>query len=149
MSNTNPATTRSATVLQKVQEVRNLMILVGTGKRQIDDAEAEYTELRGHVSAALRSMGIGDPNSFHSLWDWYSYWKTNALGSYQSRRDYVSTLYKPVIEALEAAPQFEKLHTATAADSPTFSVRHGYVSPNLQLQSRFGKTPPLKCGRWF
>jgi hypothetical protein len=76
-------------------------------------------------------MGIADPNSFQSLWDWFSYWKANGLTSYQSRRDYVSGLYKPVIEALES-PQAEKPATPTATDSPTFSIRHGYVTPNSQ-----------------
>jgi len=76
-------------------------------------------------------MAIADPNSFQSLWDWFSYWKANGLTSYQSRRDYVSGLYKPVIATLES-PQAEKPATPTATDSPTFSVRHGYVTPNSQ-----------------
>lgn len=131
MSDTSAATTQSATIIQKVQALRSIMIAVGTGKRLIDETEVEYTGLRGHVAAALRSMRIADPNSFHSLWDWYGYWKTNGLSSYQSRRDYVSNLYKPVIEALEAQPT-EKLNLATATNAQTFSVRHGYVAPHSQ-----------------
>ncbi len=131
MSDTSAATTQSANIIQKVQALRSLLILVGTGKRQIDDAEAEYTELRGQVAATLRSMGIADPNNFHSLWDWFSYWKANGLSSYQSRRDYMSNLYKPVIEALET-PEVEKPNAAPATDARTFSVRHGYVAANSQ-----------------
>ena len=47
MNNMTAEATPSATILQKVHAVRTLMIAVGTGKRQINDAEAEYTELRG------------------------------------------------------------------------------------------------------
>ena len=75
MNNMTAEATPSATILQKVHAVRTLMIAVSTGKRQIDDAEAEYTELRGQIAAGLRALGISDPNVFHSLWDWYSYWK--------------------------------------------------------------------------
>ena len=125
--------TPSATILQKVHAVRTLMIAVSTGKRQIDDAEAEYTELRGQIAAGLRALGISDPNVFHSLWDWYSYWKEHGLTSWQSRRNYMNSLFKPVIEALEAAP-VEKPQSENAKADQTFSIRHGYASKDAQTE---------------
>jgi hypothetical protein len=61
----------------------------GTGQRRIQDAESEYVKLRGDVTRQLKSHKIADPNVFHSLWDWYGYWKANGLGSWQSRREYI------------------------------------------------------------
>ncbi len=125
--------TASAIILQKVHAVRTLMIAVGTGKKQIDDAEAEYTELRAQIAAGLRSLGISDPSVFHSLWDWYSYWKENGLTSYQSRRDFVNSLFKPVIEALEAKAVREPQSENAKADQ-AFSIRHGYASKDTQTE---------------
>ena len=78
-------------------------------------------------------MGISDPNVFHSLWDWYSYWKEHGLTSYQSRREYMNSLFKPVIEALEAAP-VEKPQSENAKADQTFSIRYGYASKDAQTE---------------
>ena len=140
MSNTNAAMTQGDTILQKVHVIRTMLIAVGMGKR-IDDTEGEYTELRGHVSADLRSLGISDPNGFQSLWDWYGYWKANGLSSYQSRREYINALYKPVIEALEAPP-VKKTQDEVAMDKPTFSVRQGYINPDSQAEITIREDAP-------
>jgi hypothetical protein len=78
-------------------------------------------------------LGISDPNAFHSLWDWYGYWKEHGLTSYQSRRDYMNSLFKPVIEALETAPA-EKPQSEDATADQTFSIRHGYTSKDAQTE---------------
>lgn len=125
--------TPSATILQKVHAVRALMIAVATGKRRIEEAEAEYTELRSQIAAGLRALGISDPNVFQSLWDWFNYWKEHELGTYQSRRTYMTSLFKPVIEALEAAPVDKPQHGSTKADQ-AFSIRHGYASRDAETE---------------
>ena len=112
-------------LLQEVHNLRTILINVGTGKLRIEDTESDYTQLRSHVSAKLQTLDVDDANTFVSLWDWHSYWKDNALTSYQSRRDYVNALYKPVLSALENAKADA---TAKPADTaPTFSARHGYA----------------------
>jgi hypothetical protein len=134
-----------ADTLSKVQVIRNLLIAIGTGKRQIDDAEPEYTELRAHISASLRSLKISDPNTFLSLWEWYSYWKTNGLSSYQSRREYITGLYKPVVEALEN-PKLQS-PVAEAAQKSSFSVREGYVTPVSQSEITIREEAPPEVRR--
>jgi hypothetical protein len=141
MSNSNVAD-----ILLKVHTLRSLLIAVGTGKREIDGAEAEYAELRGHLGASLRSVKISDPNIFISLWDWYSYWKTNGLNSYQSRREYISSLYKPVVEALEQSEPQESQHTPEPKTS-TFSVRQGYVIPDSQAPITIREEAPPEIRR--
>ncbi len=127
MSNMTAEATPSAAILQKVHTVRTLMIAVGTRTRRIEEAEAEYTELRSQIAAGLRGLAISDPNVFHSLWDWYSYWKEHGLTTYQSRRAYMTSLFKPVIETLEAA-QVEKPQGGSTKADQAFSIRHGYAS---------------------
>jgi len=109
------------------------MIAVGTGKRRIEEAEAEYIELRSQITAGLRALGISDPNVFQSLWDWFNYWKEHEMGSYQSRRNYMTSLFKPVIEALEAGP-VEKPQAKTTKADQAFSIRHGYASTDAQTE---------------
>lgn len=113
---------------QQVNAVRSLLIAVGTGKREIDGAEPEYQELRGQLGASLRARGIVDLNKFASLWDWYSYWRTNGLNSYQARAEYLSALYKPIVAALEKPVSQEP--QSQPQDQSIFSVRRGVVVPD-------------------
>lgn len=114
-------------VLNDVHLLKTLLIQVGTGERRIQDANDEYTKLRSRVAIGLRSFGIKDPNQFHSLWDWHGYWRNNGLSTYQSRRDFISSQYKPVVDALEeeaTVPNGEKSKDI----QQLFSIRHGYAS---------------------
>jgi hypothetical protein len=119
--------TKSAveSALEDVHLLKTMLIQVATGERRIQDAETEYAQLRSKVATGLRAFGIQDPNPFHSLWDWYGYWRSNGLGTYQSRREFVNSQYKSVVDALEEA-------TAKDGGEPKdihqpFSARHGYA----------------------
>lgn len=94
--------------LEKLKEditrIRGIMITVSTGRGNIDDFEEEYRELYFSVKEQLngfRKEGIRFPdlNFFSSLWDFYSYWKAE-LKTYQERREYVSSLYKTIDDAI-------------------------------------------------
>ena len=117
-------------LLQQVQNLRTMLINVGTGITRIQDAEAEYTQLRSDVAQRLRVLGIPDVNTFFSLWDWYNYWKENGLSSYQSRRNYINGLYKPVIDGLERGQSVELAESDSHAAEP-FSIRYGYKESTL------------------
>src|SRR5271166_3116206 len=119
-------------LIEYIGLLKAMLINVATGERRIQDAETEYTQLRAKVATEFQSLGIKDPNQFHSLWDWYSYWRSNSLATYQSRRDFVSSLYKPVLESLEQtdSPVEQSLRTPEQ-----FSVRHGYAARKI--------TPPI------
>jgi hypothetical protein len=115
-------------LLDHVRQIKSIMIAVATGKRNIDDVETEYSQLRGKVGTRLAALKISDPNRFQSLWDWYGHWKSSGLGSYQSRREYVNNLYLPVIEAIEGLQKKERVGPATEPETTQpFSERHGYA----------------------
>jgi len=61
----------------------------------------EYQERRRKIRSSLTRMRIKDPNPFSDLWDWYGKWSSGDLPSYQSRRQYISELYKPLLDFLE------------------------------------------------
>jgi len=83
-----------------IEEQKSLMISVATGERRIQEVNEEYKKRRGEIAKMLQAKGIKDPNSFFDLWGWYNRWKSD-LPSYQSRRQFVSELYDPLLERLQ------------------------------------------------
>lgn len=88
-------------LIAEVEKQRQLMIAVSTGGPRIQEKNQEYQERRRILRAALIKMRIDDPNPYTDLWDWYGKWSSGDLPNYQSRRQYISNLYKPLIDYLE------------------------------------------------
>ena len=82
----------------------DLMIAVATGGPKIQIKNQEYKEQRESIRDKLQSVGKNDPNPFADLWAWYGRWSSGDLPSYQSRREYVRTLYRDILEDLAGAP---------------------------------------------
>ena len=89
-------------LLQEVEEQRNLMIAVSTGGPKIDEINMDYQRRRNRIRRALSSRGIDDPNPYADLWAWYGKWSSGDLPKYRSRRIFISKLYQPLIDRLNA-----------------------------------------------
>lgn len=90
-----------------ITEIQGIMTKVSTGRGNIDDFEEEYRKLYFSIKEQLeifRENGINLPdlNFFSSLWDFYSYWSAE-LKTYQSRREYIRSLYKPIDDPITQA----------------------------------------------
>jgi hypothetical protein len=83
-----------------VEAQKGLMIAVATGGPRIEQKNAEYSERRLTLAQALQRSGHRDPNPFSDLWQWYGRWSSGDLPSYQSRRDFVASIYQPLLESL-------------------------------------------------
>ena len=84
---------------QDIARIQLIMARVSTGEN-INDFEEEYQTLYFSIKNQLNTFRKGDIyfpdlNSFSSLWDFYSYWRVE-LKTYQERREYVRSLYKPI-----------------------------------------------------
>ncbi|NIA12336.1 MAG: TIR domain-containing protein [Nitrospiraceae bacterium] len=84
---------------QDIARIQLIMVKVSTGGN-INDFEEEYQTLYFSIKKQLKTFrkeGIYFPdlNIFSSLWDFYSYWRAE-LKTYQERREYVRSLYKPI-----------------------------------------------------
>jgi hypothetical protein len=88
-------------LLAEIDSQRSLMISVATGGPRIQSVERAYKERRGRIQAMLKKEGLDDPNPFADLWTWYGKWSSGDLPSYQSRRQFVSDIYGPLIERLK------------------------------------------------
>ncbi len=84
---------------QDIARIQLIMARVSTGEN-INDFEEEYQTLYFSIKNQLstfrnNNIDFSDLNSFSSLWDFYSYWRVE-LKTYQERREYVRSLYKPI-----------------------------------------------------
>lgn len=87
------------TELERLIEAQiDLMIAVATGGPKIQLKNEEYKDRRQFIREKLKAIGKDDPNSFGDLWDWYGRWRSGDLPTYQSRRDYIRSLYRPLLE---------------------------------------------------
>ena len=80
---------------------KSLMVAVATGGPRIDEVNVEYIGLRNRIRDGLERLGIPDANPYSDLWAWYGKWSSGDLPTYQSRRQYLSRLLDPLIEAVE------------------------------------------------
>ena len=85
----------------EIEAQRGLMISVATGGPRIQSVERAYKERRVKIQAMLNKAGLDDPNPFADLWTWYGKWSSGDLPSYQSRRQFISDIYGPLIERLK------------------------------------------------
>jgi len=96
----NDATSKSD-FLEKLQKIKTILISVSTGGPKIQTVDTEYKKLYNEIDSIFQRLNIKNPNIYKGLWDWYGYWSSGELPSYQSRRQYISELYKEVIEQIE------------------------------------------------
>jgi hypothetical protein len=84
-----------------IQAQKALMIAVATGGPRIKDVNKEYEERRLEIKEALARLSTDDPNPYLDLWTWYGKWSNGSLPTYRSRRTYISSLYQPLLDALQ------------------------------------------------
>lgn len=81
-----------------ITKIRQIMIDVATGRNIIQDCEEIYKNLHYSIETKVYLLSryeieIVHYNTFGSLWEFHSYWKSNNLDTYQERREYVASLY--------------------------------------------------------
>jgi hypothetical protein len=102
-----------------VDQVAALMVSVSTGGPDIKSVDGDYKREYRALSAVLKRLGIKHPNKFPDLWRWYGKWSDGSLPSYASRRVFISELYAPAREALEAKADASREVATGADDGPT------------------------------
>lgn len=89
-----------AELLQALDRLRNTMVAVSTGGPRIQAENPEFELSYDQVSNELRRRAVANPIPYRSLWDWYGRWSSGDLPSYQSRRQFVASLFTPLIERI-------------------------------------------------
>ena len=91
-----------------IERLSDLMVSVSTGGLRIEEADDTYKALYMKVTAELEDKGMPNKNSYSSLWDYYSYW-SKELPTYQSRREYIRSLYKEILDKLHLEEEKKKI----------------------------------------
>lgn len=82
----------------KIEELKNMMIAVATGGPKIQQINNEYTMKYQELADLLVMEGFENPNPHSDLWKWYGRWSSGDLTSWQSRREYISNMYEPLLK---------------------------------------------------
>ncbi len=90
-------------LIKEIEAQRSLMAAVATGGPKIQDVNSQYAERRHRISQELRRRSLEDPNPHGDLWAWYGRWSAGDMGSWASRRTYVSEMYQPLLDQIRAA----------------------------------------------
>lgn len=89
-----------AELLRQLEKLQSTMIAVATGGPQIDSVNGEFQIAYSEVAAELAQRGIQNPIPFQSLWDWYGRWRSGDLPTYQSRREHVNGIFRPLAASI-------------------------------------------------
>lgn len=88
-------------LISLIEAQKACMIAVATGGPRINMVNPEYETKRQKITQALDRISINDPNPYGDLWSWYGKWSDGSLPTYQSRRRYITDLYRPLLDALK------------------------------------------------
>lgn len=127
-----------ATAIALTQFVRGQYQSYGTdGKQQIDDVESR--EALRSLRAVLRRQGVDIDPQWSDFPSFRTYWNAHeGKGSWQARRDMLSDLFDPVLEALEADEDRASENSLARPVSPRNELGWPTVDEHIhQLRQRF------------
>lgn len=87
-------------LFQKIETIKNIMISVATGGNRIQEEDSRYRSLQKEIIEKCKTLNITYENHYIGLWDWYGKWKAD-LPTYQSRREYINSLFSPLLAIFE------------------------------------------------
>jgi hypothetical protein len=89
-------------VIELLIGIRTIMLSVSTGGPRIQEQNDEFIIKKKELDTILSSFGISDLAEYNDLWNWYRVWSSGKYPTYQSRRDYISTLFSGIEDKIEA-----------------------------------------------
>lgn len=87
-------------LIKSLEKIKSVMVSVATGGPKIQSVNHEYQSLFEIISTGLSERNIGNDIPFSDLWDWYGKWSDGTLPHYQDRREYLSKMFSPMLEAV-------------------------------------------------
>lgn len=89
-------------LIKDIDELRSIMIAVATGGPRIQQENVAYMSKYQEVDELLSLERVENPNPYTDLWRWYGRWSSGDLPTYQSRREYISNMYEPLLKELRS-----------------------------------------------
>jgi hypothetical protein len=91
---------QARSLLALINAERAQMTAVSTGGPNIKSVNAEYKDRRTAIVELCALLGIGDPNPYPDLWDWYGKWSSD-LPRWRDRREHLRDLFTSTEQALQ------------------------------------------------
>ncbi|MFG6497286.1 hypothetical protein P8610_18125 [Fictibacillus sp. UD] len=91
--------------LKLLHKIKSILIPVATGGPKIQSVNGEYKKLYHEIDIIFERLKLNNPNRFTNLWEWYGHWSSGDLPTYQSRRRFISEMYKEIIDLIEKSSE--------------------------------------------
>lgn len=127
-------------LIAMLDEEKNYLIKVGTGALQIKDTDVNKTYKATHSELVhiLKQLGVEHVNCYADLWEWFNDYKKQNLETYQSRREYINTLYKPLYNILIDSEVSTKSINTNTSEKNSHTLLSNYLKENLGFDSPLG-----------
>jgi len=103
--------------LEKVRSIQSLMVLVSTGRVEVQEKEKEYAELRDALMNYFQTFTMTNPNNFETLLDFYGYYRSK-MQTYEERRNFVKNMYENTERRIESMLNEAEKSEEVAHDTP-------------------------------
>jgi len=88
-------------LIKSLEKIKNIMVSVSTGGARIQDVNKEYQLAFEIASEGLAERNIKNEIPFSDLWEWYGKWSDGSLPHYQNRREFLSKMFSPMLDAIK------------------------------------------------
>ena len=94
-----------STTLALIQEERNLLLSIATGKKSFkeDGIEELYSSRHNEIVSIAKRAGFDYPITANSLVEWWV--EVKSIATYAERRDYISKLFFPLLTQLQESEE--------------------------------------------
>ncbi len=127
-------------LIQTLEQQKGLITSVATGGPKIQTINHDYQDRLELISHGLAERNIKNTNPFSDLWEWYGKWSDGSLPSWQSRREYISKIFSPIIELVKKSqsqaikPVFEEPTGWTRVDRSIGEIKLRLVQAKAEEQ---------------
>lgn len=87
-------------LIHALEELRDTLVAVGTGREAIQDVNDNYRRSYGRVSAELANRRVVNPIRYADLWDWWGQCRNGDLPTYASRRVFIGEIFNPLLNQI-------------------------------------------------
>lgn len=130
-------------LLRGIDRLKGVMIAVATGGPRIGEVQYEFTELYDAVDSELRQRSIANPIPYRDLWEWYGRWSSGEMPSWQSRRAFVSELFRGLVEDIRSSHMPASPNRRAEKRGTPFSTKHWDVFVSHASEDKDDLARPL------
>jgi hypothetical protein len=100
-------------LLQVLDRMKATMIAVATGGPRIGSVQHSFQGDYNDVVLELERRGIENTLPYRDLWEWYGRWSSGDMPSWQSRRNFVTDIFAPLVRIVTQRRTHETSHEPT------------------------------------